>query len=528
MSIEQKIIKKLKKVIKGDVEIEVKANENQDFGHYSSTIAFKLAKIKKDNPETIALELKEFLQKDKNFFEKIEVVKPGFLNFFLKKEVFYKELTKVLREGKDYGRGLKKRKSFSLDYLDANPTGPIHLGHARSGFYGDVLANVLAFNGFKVSREFYVNNAKVSSQIRSLGLTALGKGEEYKHEQLLNILKRSEVKRKIKSLKDESEVGYYLAKIIHNENKKFLKKIAKINFDLFFEEQSVYDKGLIEKVIKILKRKKVVYEKDGALWFKASFYGDTEDRVLIRKDGCPTYVLPDVIYHLNRLKERKYDIAIDIFGADHYGYAPRLIGLLKVLGIKPSRIKFITTQVVRLTNYGQTFKMSKRKGIFITLEELIKTVGLDSVRFFFITTALDTHFVFDVGLAREKTLKNPVFYLQYAYVRAFNVLKKTKLKDLYLENKQLKLLDSNEDLFLIRKIVQWPFLIEEVSRNFQIHGLVKYGLDLARAFHNLYEKERIISEDINLTKARLFLTKATFLVLEILFDILGISKPKKM
>lgn len=521
----QKIIELIKKVIPEKIEIEVSVPEDKTLGHYSTAVAFKLAKIRQKPPLAIAEEIRSRLDGTTDFLERIEAVPPGFINFFLAASALHSELRETLKGKEYYDRGKKRKKSVSLDYLDANPTGPVHLGHARSGFFGDVLANVLEFSGHKVSREFYVNNAKASAQIQSLGRTALDRGNDYRHEQLAEILARPVVKRALKRMKNEAEAGFYVAKIIQKENEKFLKKFAKIRFDLFFEEESIYQKDLIQKALAALQKKGVIYNKEGAVWFKASRYGDTEDRVIVRKDGSPTYVLPDTVYHLDRLVRRKYDIAVDIFGADHYGYGPRLIGILEALGIKRERVKFMTTQVVRLVKNGEEFKMSKRKGVFVTLEDLIREVGLDAVRFFFLSSSLDTQFLFDISLAKERSMKNPVYYVQYAYVRALNIIKKVKAKRV---EPGLNFLDSDADSSLIRKLVQFSEIVEDTAGDYQVHRLTRYAIELAREFHNFYEKERVIGVEPDVAAARLALVRATVIVLENLFGLLGISKPKKM
>lgn len=381
-----------------------------------------------------------------------------------------------------------------------------------------------------------MNNAKTSGQIKSIGATASGKGEEYKHEQLETILKKSAVRTALKKFKSEGDAGFYIAGLIQKENASFLKKIAKIRFDLFFEEESIYRKKLIEKVLKELEKRDLIYEKDGAVWFRAEKYGDTEDRVFVRSDGTPTYILPDIAYHLDRLVRRKFDLAIDIFGADHHGYGPRLTGALNALGVEPARVKVLTAQMVRLTKYGKEFKMSKRKGVFVTLEELIKEVGLDAARFFFLSTSLDTHFDFDLALAKERSMKNPVYYVEYAYVRAANILRRAKMKP--TRKAKLHLLSSGEDRRLILALARFPEILEDIASDYHVHRLTKYGMDLARAFHNFYEKERVIparrslgaggGETKDVRAARLSLVAATEVVLGNLFGVMGITPPKRM
>ncbi|MFH0803798.1 MAG: arginine--tRNA ligase [Candidatus Tagabacteria bacterium] len=476
--------------------------------------------------------------------EKIEIAGPGFLNFWLSEDGLSKELANISGSGYLLNWKKEKREKISLDYLDVNPTGPIHLGNARSGFYGDVLSNILEFYGYKISREFYVNNAKSSGQIQSLGKTALGQGDEYKHEQLLNILKKPEVKNKLKTFKDVKEAGFYIAGLIQKENEKFLKSAAKIKFDLFFEEEKIYSSGMIKKILEMLKKANAIYEKDGAVWLKSSKLGDSEDRVLIRKTGEPTYLLPDIGYHLDRLVSRKYNKAINIFGADHYGYGPRLKAALKIIGIDPKGVEILIYQMIRLIRQGQEVKMSKRKGEFVSLEELIDEVGLDATRFFFLMRSLDTHMDFDLDLAKEQSKKNPVYYVQYAHARACSILRKAgpseKKSDFSsiglavgsLSENKIKAREEKSDFFsrnLILKLIQFPEIIEEIAKDYQVHRLTTYVYELAKVFTDFYENVRVLkAESEELKKFRLALVSITKNILEKSLSLMGIFAPDKM
>ena len=515
----------------GEIEIpefSVVPPENSEYGDYATNAAMVLAKILKKNPMEIASAVAEELR-TKNLELRTEVAPPGFINFWLSREALNREFAEILKRGEKYGRGGIKKERISLDYLDANPTGPVHIGHARSGFLGDALANILEFSGHKVSREFYVNNAKSSAQIQSLGKTALGKGEEYKHDMMRRLLKSPRVMAFIKKSKDKKEVGFFIAQKIRKEIESFLKKTAGIKFDVWFEEQSAYDKKLTDKIVGKMREQGAIYEKDGALWFRASQFGDTEDRVIVRSTGEPTYVLPDIAYHFDRVITRKFDTAIDIFGADHHGYGPRLRGALQALGIDPKRIHIITMQTVRLIKGGEEFKMSKRKGVFVTLEDLIKEVGLDAARYFFLERSPDTHMDFDLGLAKERSVKNPVYYVQYAHARTSSIFQKVNLRKLdFLRKPDFLILNAPEELYLIKKLIQFPETVEDTANDYQVHRLTRYAHELAHTFHNFYEKQRVITKDQELTKARLALVKATQIVLKSVLGLLGISAPNKM
>ncbi len=541
-------------------DFDFSVNSNGIHGDYSSNVALVIPvfppikysppSFKKTIKNSIELadKIKGELLKSKKFnkyFSKVKIFTPGFLNFWLSEDGLSKELANISGSGYLLNWKREKREKISLDYLDANPTGPVHLGHARAGFYGDVLANILEFYGHKVSREFYVNNAKSSAQIQSLGRTALGQGEEYKHEQLLKILKKSEVKRKLQKIKETKEAGFYVAELIQKENEKFLKNTAKIKFDLFFEEEKIYSSGLIKKILEMLKKTNATYEKDGALWLRSSQFGDTEDRVLVRSTGEPTYLLPDIGYHLDRLIKRKYDRAINIFGADHYGYGPRLKAALKALGVDPKRIEIIIYQMVRLIKGGKEMKMSKREGIFVTLEELIKEVGLDVARFFFLMHSVGSHMDFDLDLAKEQSKKNPVYYVQYAHARACSILRKSSLRresifeflipKIFASRKfcaptpriQKLILGSEKNLIL--KLIQFPEIIEDIVKDYQVHRLTTYVYELAKVFTDFYENVPVLkAESEELKRTRLALVFIARKILEKNLSLMGILAPDKM
>ncbi|QQG44944.1 MAG: arginine--tRNA ligase [Candidatus Sungiibacteriota bacterium] len=503
-------------------EFSIEVPENPEHGDYATNVALVLAKQLKKPPMEIAHSLAAQLT------TKVEVAPPGFINFWVSPATLYKELVTVLKKNDKYGKGERKATKISVEYLDANPTGPVHIGHGRSGFLGDVLSNVLSFFGYRVTREFYVNNAKISGQIKSLGKTALGKGSEYRHAQLLRILKTQRVHTKIKKLKNESEAGFIIARIIQKENEELLKEKARISFDLFFEEEAVYKSGDAERLLGRLKKQGILYEKDGAWWFQAKKFGDAEDRVFVRSTGEPTYIVPDIVYHLDKLVNRKNDLVINIFGADHYGYGPRLLGALKALGIEPARVRILIMQTVRLIKGGKEFKMSKRRGLFVTLEELIKEVGLDAARYFFLEKSPDTHMDFDLDLAKERSVKNPVYYIQYAHARISSIFKNARNSNYKLQITNYKLLKEREELRLIKKLIQFTEIVEDTARDYQVHRLPRYAYELARAFHNFYEKHRVITEDKNLTAARLNLVSATQVVLKNILSLMGIGAPEKM
>ncbi|MBI5079310.1 arginine--tRNA ligase [Candidatus Wolfebacteria bacterium] len=549
--IKEKIVDCLKKTIvflpfTPDVFIP----ENEQFGHYSTNVALKLAKLSKKKPLEVAENLKSsILNLKSDFFQKIEVAPPGFVNFWLSEKVLQDELKDILKQKEKYGRSTLRQaqgKKVQIEFISANPTGPLTIGNGRGGFFGDVLANILKFVGHKVAREYYVNDAKVSAQIKELGKTAMGEGKTYSTKNLESQIAKIGAKLKnlsaswrTKKLKNDlyGEAGYLLAQEIQKNNKKFIEKILKIKFDKWFSEESLYQNGSVNKILSELKKKNLVYEKDGALWLKTSDFSDSEDRVLVRKSrlagqvGEPTYFLPDLAYHLNKFKIRKFNKVIDIWGADHHGYEPRLRAGLKALGIFENgdgKFQVIITQLARLIRNGEEVKMSKRKGEYITLEDLIKEIGLDAARFFFLMSSPGTHMNFDLSLAKEKSLKNPVYYAQYAAVRCQSILRKAKS-----EKRKAKinfnLLSTKEDLDLMRMLARFPEIIEEAAENYNPQILARYSMDLARQFHNFYEKEKVIGLDNKETVfARLILIEAALTVFKNIFSLLGVSLPRKM
>ncbi|MEK7144148.1 MAG: arginine--tRNA ligase [Patescibacteria group bacterium] len=545
----------LKKIIKEDAGIGVFPVEQEQFGHYSTNAAMKLAKIRGESPMQIAEEIKTALSSmiAKNFFEKIEVAAPGFINFWLSEKVLQNELKEILKKKNNYGKPTIHNSRFKIqvEFVSANPTGQLTIGNGRGGFFGDVLANVLKFAGHKVVKEYYVNDAKASTQIKELGKTALGEGKTYLTKNLESQI--AKIGAKLKNLKTKKlkndlygEAGYLLAQEVQKDNKKFIEKDLKIKFDKWFSEEGLYKSGAVEKLIRRLTEKNLTYEKDGALWFKSKNFGDSEDRVLVRKPvlngqaGEPTYFLPDLAYHLDKFRVRKFAQVIDIWGADHHGYEPRLRAGLKALGIFENgdgKFQVIIAQLARLIRGGEEVKMSKRKGEYVTLDDLIKEIGLDAARFFFLMNSPDTHMNFDLSLAKERSMKNPVYYIQYAAVRAQSILRKSDVR-CRMSNVNFSLLNTKEDTNLMRQLARFPEIIEEAADKYNPQILVRYSLDLARTFHNFYEKERIIparrnfneggGEEKGLMAARSALISATLEIFKNIFKLLGVSLPKKM
>lgn len=528
-------------------EILVEIPENKSHGDYTTNVAYSLSKTLRKSPQAVAEELVKKLTSsssakvmaDKKEFSKIEAV-GGFVNFFLSPECLRHQLEEILNKKNKYGKShvTGRMSHVNVEFISANPTGPLTIGNGRGGFYGDVLSNILEARGFKVTREYYINNRGV--QILNLGRSIkLAQGAKLNLEKIEsdNLYKGkyiNDLARQIDKNLNVEEVGKYAAELIL---KKYIKPAVKrlgIKFDSWFSEKSLYKNGVYEKVMAQLMKNNFVYEKDGATFMKTSELGDSEDRVLLKSDGSETYFLSDILYHYEKFITRKFDTVIDIWGADHHGYAPRLIAAVSALSIPKENLNIIITQLIRLVSDGKEVKVSKRAGTFITLEELVKEVGLDAARFFFLTYSLDTHMDFDLKLAKERSAKNPVYYVQYAHARLRSILCKSKISNLKSEKNpksqlpNFKLLKTEGELNLIRKLVEYPEILNDIAGSYEVHRLPRYILELAREFHNFYEKYRVITEDKNLTKARLALATATKIVLANALNLMGIKAPDKM
>jgi len=505
-------------------EINVDYPKDKRHGDYSTNVALILAKIVGKNPAEVAENLKSQISSLKSdFFEKIEIVN-GFINFFISKEYLQKQIKEILKQKEKYGNlATGKGRKVNVEFISANPTGPLTLGNGRGGFCGDVLANVLAKAGYKVVREYYLNDRGV--QVAKLGHSVLADDQAvYKGAYI------DELRKKI-SGKDAEKVGEQAAKIILEEMIKPTVKKMGINFDVWFSEKSLYAKKEVDKAINELKRKGLVYKKEGAVWFNSTKFGDDKDRVLVKTDGEKAYFASDAAYLKNKIR-RGFDILIMFVGADHYGYVVRMKALAEALGFDKDNLKIMVMQMVRLMKDGQEVKMSKRSGTYVTLDELIDEVGLDVARFFFLTRSTNTHLNFDLNLAKEQSQKNPVFYVQYAYARIHSILAKSNIKNekskIQIKNQNFKLLKEPSELNLIKQLIRFPEVVEDTAKDYQVQRLPQYATDLATAFHQFYRDCRVISEDKKLSKARLGLILAAKIVLKNTLDLMGISAPEKM
>jgi len=509
----EEIIKLIQKAT-GEKPEKIKVEQPEDVSHgdYSTNIALQLKK----DPTEIARKLKS------GIFEKVEVAEPGFINFFLSKEFLQKQVEGILKQGEKFGQlKIGKNKKTQVEFISANPTGPLHIGNGRGAFFGDTLANILEKAGYKITREYYINDAKANTQIKTLGQTALGRGttylNSYLQEKILNL------KSKILNLRDGGEAGYLLAQEIQKDTKDFIENKLKIKFNSRVSEEDLYKKNKVDKIYNWLKSKNFVYQKEGAWWIKTAQFGDTQDWVIIRSQaegGEPTYLLSDIAYHKDKF-DRGFKKIIDIWGADHQGHVGKIKAVAKMLNYKGD-LDILISQVVRL----KKGKISKRKGEVVALEWLIDEVGLDAARFFYLMKSLDTQMEFDVELAKEKSEKSPVYYIQYAHTRICGILRKVKHPTSNI--KHLTLLNHPSELGLIKQLIRFPEIIEDTAKDYQVQRIPQYAIDLATSFHQFYRDCRVISDDENLSRARLGLILATQTVLKNALNLMGVSAPEKM
>jgi arginyl-tRNA synthetase len=517
-------------------EIDVSRSDNPDFGDYSTNIAFKIAKQLKTNPEKIAISLAQDLA-GWNRAIKAEA-KSGFVNIFLEKELFHEILKQILDEKDHYGNSdLLKGQKIQIEFISANPTGPLTLANGRGGFGGDVLANVLAKNGAKIEREYLVNDG--GNQVKILGDSILavcglaGKNDELYQGEYIEEWAKNHTEECQKNKTEPQKLGYLAAKdILESMIKPSIEKM-KIEFDNWFSEKELKESSEIEQAIESLTKKGLTYERDNALWLKTTQFGDDKDRVIIKSDGSYTYLAPDIAYHWDKLYKRKFDKVINLWGADHHGYVGRMMAATEAMGFK-DQLDVIIMQMVRLIQKGKEIRMSKRKGTYITMDDLLGMIGgvdsSDVARFFFLSRSFNTHMDFDLDAAKEKSEKNPVFYVKYAFARLSGILKNAQ--GLSLPEANLSKLIAPEEIELIDELSQLESVIRSIIMfgDYPVHFLTFYVQDIATKFHAFYDKCRVIDENnLELSVARLELVKATQIVLRIVMeDLIGIEAPERM
>lgn len=549
IDIEQTIREKLSETLNRlDLElnqssIKLERPKSQEHGDWSTNVAMQLAAVAKKNPRLIAQDIVDTISFESDFIEKIEIAGPGFINFHLGWGYYRLAVRHIVemenRFGQsDWGNGEK----IQIEFVSANPTGPLNIVSARAATVGDIMVNLYNEVGFAADREFYINDA--GRQVRLLGqsvsaryMALLNRKEpfpeegyhgEYVIEIAREILNDFGDKFAVLSIADrQAEFSRIALEKMIRHQKSAMEKF-RVNFQTWFHESDLRKNNEHLTVLKYLEEHDFTYENDGAIWFKSEQFGDEKDRVLITREGEPTYFMVDIAYHRNKF-ERGYKKLYDIWGPDHHGYIPRMKAAMQALGYPKETFEVEIVQQVNLLRGGEVVKMSKRAGQIIEMQELIDEVGVDAARFFFINRKSSSHLDFDIDLAKKQTDENPVFYIQYAYARIFNVIVFANEQGVNTEGSiDLSLLKNEEEKILIKKLLQFPEIISKAAELWEPHRLTNYLHELSSNFHHFYHLHRVVSEDMTLSKARLFLVRATQIVVANGLRILGISAPEKM
>jgi arginyl-tRNA synthetase len=523
-------------------EIAIEHPQNPEHGDYASSLPLKLARASGVNPLAIAEEIVGLITTSPEI-SRVSVAPPGFINFTLSDSWLTGQVTSILEAGDAYGnidRGQGKR--VQIEFVSVNPTGPLHVGHGRGAILGSTLANVLAATGYKVEKEYYVNDA--GSQIdafyrslyaryqQSLNVDAEMPADGYFGNYMVDLAKEiiAEEGDKFSSLPEKkaiAQLGQVGLTKITGQIKEDLERLG-VSFDVWFSEQSLYDKGQYKKVMSLLREGGYISQKEGATWFVSTALGEDKDNVVVRSDGSPTYFASDIAYHYNKFVERKFDEVINIWGADHQGHISRMRAVVAALGIAPERLRVIISQMVTLSRGGELVRVSKRSGDIITLREVVDEVGVDACRFFFASRTADSQMDFDLELAKKQSADNPVYYVQYAHARIASILRLAEEKNISYADGDVFLLTTEPELTLIRKMLLLPEMVETVAQTLEPHHLAYYATDLATVFHSFYKQCRVVSDDEVLTKARLKLVEAAKITLAKTLHLMGMTAPDKM
>ncbi|HOA55499.1 MAG: arginine--tRNA ligase [Acetivibrionales bacterium] len=529
-------------------EIIVEAPKEKEHGDFSTNIAMLIVKKARKAPVQIASILIDNMDFTDTYIERAECAGPGFINFFLDRSWLYDTLRIISREREDYGRiNIGQGSKVMVEFVSANPTGPLHMGNARGGALGDCIASVLQAAGYDVTREYYVNDA--GNQIEKFGMSLearylqLLKGEDavefpedgYQGEDIIDHMRDYIEEYGDKLLNADPEqrrrelVDYALPRNLERI-RKGLESYG-IHYDVWFSEQSLYDSGEFEETINYMEDKGLLYEKEGAKWFKATDFGAEKDEVIIRNNGIPTYFASDIAYHRNKFEKRGFDRVINLLGADHHGHVARMKAAVKALGVDPAKLDIVIFQLVRLFKNGEIARMSKRTGRAISLDDLLEEVGRDAARFIFNTKASGSHLDFDLDLAVRQSNENPVYYVQYAHARICSMLRLLDGEGISVpdaDEVDLTLLAAPEELDLIKKLAEYPDEIRISAQTLEPSRLTRYVTDVASLFHSFYTECRVKGEEESLMKARLLLVSAVKTVIKNVLDILSISAPERM
>ena len=514
--------------------------KNETFGDYSTNFAMILASKLKRNPKNVANEFIKSLYS--NIFDKVEIAGSGFINFYIKKEAFIEELMEVYNKKENYFKPkIHKNKFIQVEFVSANPTGPLHVGHGRGAAIGDSIARILKFFGHKVEKEYYINDAGLQMELlgqslyvrykQLLGMDDALPEDGYKGEYLIDLARKliMEYGENLLKMEESEAIEFCKGRAADNILKYIMETLEKfrVSFDKIFNERRLYQSNEVEESLKLLEDKGVIYEKEGALWFRSTDFGDDKDRVLRRKNGVFTYFASDIAYHRNKFLKRGFDEVIDIWGSDHHGYVKRVKSAIEAMGIDSEKLKVILVQIVNLLRSGEKVSMSTRKGEFVELENVINEVGVDAARFMFVSRSTDSHLDFDLELAKKQSNDNPVYYVQYAYARINSIFNQLGNKtDLDLENAWN--LKEKEEIDLIKSLIQFKELLEKSYEKRDPYFITKGLLGIAEKFHRFYNKHRVIVSEETIRKARLLLIETVALSLKLGFDLIGIEAKKRM
>ncbi|GAB1612008.1 arginine--tRNA ligase [Mammaliicoccus lentus] len=523
-------------------EIKIETPKDSTNGDYSTNIAMVLTKIARKNPREIATQIVENLDTTKANVKKVDIAGPGFINFYLDQQYLTTVIETALNKGETFGQADEsKNESIIVEYVSANPTGDLHIGHARNAAVGDTLSNILSAAGYDVTREYYINDA--GKQIENLAQSiearydqAMGVDTElpedgYYGKDIISIGK--DLAEKHPEIKDQPEeeriktfrklgLDYEMAKLKNDLND------FNIHFDSWFSETSLYEANEITAVLDKMTELGYTFEKDGATWLRTTEFGDDKDRVLVKQDGTYTYFLPDIAYHYDKV-ERKFDKLINLFGADHHGYINRLKASLETFGVDSNRLEIQIMQMVRLLQDGVEVKMSKRTGNAITLRDIMDEVGVDAARYFLTMRSPDTHFDFDMELAKKESQDNPVYYAQYAHARISSIIRQAEEKGIKLDKDvDLSLITHDKAFELLKKIAEFEPTIVSAAESRSPHRMTNYIQDLAAQFHKFYNAEKVLTDDIEKTKAHLALIEAARITLRNALKLIGVSAPESM
>ena len=513
--------------------------KQESFGDFSSNIALLISKQIQKNPLEIAEEIKKtMLHQNLNDIEDITATQPGFINFVIKPSYYQNNLKLIIKKHENFGKNFKgKGKTANVEFVSANPTGPLTVGHGRNAVIGDTVSNILEWHDYNVTREYYYNDA--GKQMRTLGQSVESRYFEYvkkpfefpidgyQGDYIIEIAKNI-ANNYGESLKQNDEKFLTEAeKEIFGQIENSLNSLG-IKFDTFTNEKSFYESGAIKNLLSQLRSKGLIYQKDDATWYKATKVGAKQDKVYIKSTGEPTYRLPDTAYHKDKIK-RGYDVIVDVFGADHSDTYPDVLSALGALDLKTEHIKILIYQFVTLVKNGEKVKMSTRKADFIALDDLVDELSVDIVRYFFIMRSMNTHLDFDLNLAKDQSDKNPVFYLQYAYARICNIIKYGKSQGFKFSEKfDTTLLNESSEIKLLKLMSNFPTMMETALETLEPQTIAIYLQDLASSFHKFYGNCKVITDDEKLSQSRLGLINGAKIIISIGLSILGLSAPEKM